>query len=76
MDKLPIEKVKGLNSLRWSQGGETSIQDLMEYFKCDENSFDTIIKPYIDCGFISEWKDAKHIKRMFIIHINPESITT
>lgn len=36
MDNLPIEKVKVLKSLIWYQGGEISIQDLMEYFECDE----------------------------------------
>lgn len=80
MDILSIETIKGLNSLRWSQGGETSIEDLMEYLKCDKSTIDTIIKPYIDCGFISEWIDTGitkpenvcfiHHKRMFIIHID------
>ena len=72
MDATPHEK-KGLNSLIWSQGGETSIQDLIEYFDIDETSFDCFIKPYIDGGVLSEWKDAGYIKngkilRMFIIN--------
>jgi hypothetical protein len=72
-EKLSIKKIKGLNSLIYSQGGETSIKDLIKYFNCDEKSFDTIIKPYIDYGFISTWEDSGYKKngkplRMFIIH--------
>jgi len=89
MNILSIEKINGLNSLRWSQGGETSDSDLMKYFECDEKSFDTILQPYINYGFISEWIDTGinkpenvcfiHHKRMFFIHIdrpNPSSFTT
>ena len=73
MEELSVEKVNDLNSLCWSQGGETSFQDLKEYFECDEKSFETIIKPYINCGSISEWEDSGYKKngkplRMFIIH--------